>query len=180
NYQKNDNTFHFEELVRLTKKLETTNESKIGFSHKYYENDDHASLCVAATYDGLRFVFDWYHLDVLGFKLQAKESEEVRRILKSYQALLSKKFKQDFPLDEKLMRKIALACMRQDESLTEDLLKQNLQNYPNSFSANFSLASFYRLQGKPDSGILYIEKALEIKEEESARAFLIDLKKEQQ
>jgi len=53
---------HFESIKSFATLLETRNRSGLKWKYNYYDDDDHGSVPFISEYEGLRFIFDDYHI----------------------------------------------------------------------------------------------------------------------
>ena len=55
---------HYNSIVQFNSILETFNKSGVRYGYKYYPNDSHGSVPIAAEYDALRFIFNAYDVSL--------------------------------------------------------------------------------------------------------------------
>ncbi|WP_235295541.1 hypothetical protein [Portibacter lacus] len=168
-----NNNNHFKSLMDFCTELNIQENLELEFYNNFYEDDNHASLCVAATNDGLRKIFSWYNLDVSKPTVQLLTKTQVYEMLNSYNKTMSKLYKEDLYADEKLINELALNI--EDSSTSFELLKMNLINNPESFNAHFSIGLFYKKNGNIDSTKYYLKKAIDIEKDTIAIKLLKDL-----
>lgn len=63
----------------------------LNFEWKYYQNDNHFSVPLITTYDGLRFLFDWYRFESRD-ELYWSPDDESLELLKSHYKMYHKKW----------------------------------------------------------------------------------------
>lgn len=164
---------HFDELMTWTTALQKVDSSELQLWSNYYEQDSHASLCVAATHDALRQLFAWYELDPSELNKLSLEGADLQGFIEAHYRRISQKYREVVPPDELLVNQAAAASMRDGHPASaRALLQLNLHNYPESFNAHFLMGNFYQQQGQKDSAILYLERALAISPDERAQALL--------
>ncbi len=171
-YDLDANTRHFDELMQWSRKMEQHSGTKLKTWSRYYENDDHASLCVEATYDALRIMFSWYHIDLLALRQDPAKTKPIKKIIEDHYQLISAKYNETVLPDEEFVNRVAWLNLSSDRETVKELLTMNLLNYPESFNANFALGNFYRIAGKSDSAKIYLKTALKIKDDLKAAALL--------
>src|SRR6478735_7502454 len=59
-------TRHIRSIFEMDKFLKAHPQNGLKYASMYYENDNHGSVPFASEYDGLRFIFDYYRLNVTG------------------------------------------------------------------------------------------------------------------
>lgn len=171
----NINTSHLEELIKWTQRLKKREDLSLQVWPAYYKNDDHASLCVEATYDALRALFSWYHLDLLELKLEAENGVDIKQKIIAHYKLVSQKMGEQIVPEEEFVNKVAWACLRFPET-TKALLQLNLKNHPTSFNAKASIGKFYQFTKQRDSAIFYFEEALKIRTDEQTLKLLSNIR----
>jgi uncharacterized protein len=55
---------HFDAIGRFDAVMRAHNTSGLRYAFRYYDQDDHGSVPLIATYDALRFIFDGYRMDL--------------------------------------------------------------------------------------------------------------------
>lgn len=165
---------HFDELVKLSERLKSDTENSLESESQTYMDDDHASLCVEATYDGLKSLFKWYKTDVTPFVLDDKRSKEsIMAFLEQRSLELTKHFKEPVAPDESFV--IRIANSTGDKRLKKELLILNLKNNPKSFNAHYSLGLFFQHNISSDSAKIYYNKALDYFDSPELKQKLKDL-----
>ena len=59
-------TRHIRSIFELDKFLKAHPQNGLKYASKYYSDDNHGSVPFASEYDGLRFIFDYYRLNITG------------------------------------------------------------------------------------------------------------------
>jgi predicted alpha/beta superfamily hydrolase len=175
NYEVNWNTEHFHQLITWTKELAAATDMNLRAWSKYYAEDSHASLCVAATHDALRTLFSWYHLDTAKLRQNPDNKMDIKKKIEDHFKMVSDRFGEQVLPDELLVHSVAWNNFRLDPELTGSLLKLNLSNHPDSFLANAAIGRFYKFTGNIDSAAWYFEKALVIQDDEPTRQQLKEI-----
>jgi predicted alpha/beta superfamily hydrolase len=131
-------------------------QNQLNFAYKYYNNDYHASVPLITEYDALRFIFNYYRLDLF--------SNEYLNIENLYEKI-SKNLGYKVKPPESRVDNIAKAFLYykfHDNGLY--LFKLNISNYPESYNVYNSMGDFYSAKGDKANAINNYTKALSIKE----------------
>ena len=59
-------TRHIRSIFAMDKFLKAHPQNGLKYASKYYSDDNHGSVPFASEYDGLRFIFDYYRLNLTG------------------------------------------------------------------------------------------------------------------
>ena len=57
-------TRHIRSIFEMDKFLKAHPQNGLKYASKYYSDDNHGSVPFASEYDGLRFIFDYYRLNL--------------------------------------------------------------------------------------------------------------------
>ncbi len=150
---------HFNEQVQKLK-------NGLGFSSKYYGDDDHSSVPLIATYDGLRGFFHWYNMKAFNKyfdKASTATPQEMISHIKQHYENISKHYGYtQLPAEGSVnsmgygfmfnkMPEKAFACF-----------ELNIQNYPKSANAHDSMGDYYLSVKDTVHAKEYFNKALAI------------------
>lgn len=160
-------------LIRSQLKFAKSLEKKdngLNFEWKYYQNDNHASVPLITTYDGLRFLFDWYRFksrDELYWSL----NDESFEVVKSHYDNLSQKMGYEIKPDEALINALGNRYMRNKKlDLAATLFDLNIANYPNSNNVYDSRGDCYLAAGDSLKALELYRKALETGDNDYSQA----------
>ena len=140
----------------------------------YYEQENHGSVPLIATYDGLSYIFSGY-----GISYRNVGSKE--ELTKQFQSL-SQRLNFDFHPPEAVVNRIAYRFLRsknpQQQLKALDFFLLNTTNYPNSFNVFDSLGEAYAILGEKEKAIQNFKKSLALNpKNENAKTALKDLGK---
>lgn len=149
-----------EDVTRsLTERIKASAPSSLRWTFSRYEREDHASVPLVALYDGLRFIFkDWW--------LDVQDSMAVR----SYQDLvihyhhLSLEFGTNPKVPEDMANALGYRLMQTQHRIEEAIrvFRENAKSYPGSFNVYDSLGEAYAAQGNTKLAIENYEKSLKL------------------
>ncbi len=166
---KNDNsleTQHIRSIFRLDDILKS-NTNGLHYAHKYYEAERHNTVPLLCEYDGLRFIFDFYHLD-LSEKDFADSTDLIASKLKTHYADVSEKLGYKDFAPEALINYLAYDALgKKHYNKAKALFELNIGWYPKSNKVYSSYADYYLAQNDTISAIANYKKALEINNDAS-------------
>lgn len=154
-------TAHIRSLFELRDYLNNNRQNQLTQAYKYYNNDNHNSVPFIAEYDALRFVFNYYHLDLF--------SNDYLNIGNLYENV-SKNLGYKVIPPESMIDNLAKAFLfnkMHDNGFY--LFRLNITNYPESYNVYNSIGDFYSTKGDKSNAILNYTKALTIKEVPAVR-----------
>jgi tetratricopeptide (TPR) repeat protein len=120
-----------------------TNTTGLRYVQKYYETERHNTVPLLSEYDGLRFIFDYYFLDVA-----EKDFDDstvlIASMLKTHYANVSNKMGYKNSPPEAFINYIAYEALRKKQfNKAEALFKLNIEWYPESHTAYNSYADYF-------------------------------------
>lgn len=154
-------TEHIRSLFELRDCLNNNKQNQLNFAYKYYNNDYHASVQFITEYDALRFIFNYYRLDLF--------TNEYMNIENLYEKI-SKNLGYEVKPPESMVDNIAKAFLfykMHDNGFY--LFKLNIVNYPDSYNVFNSMGDFYAAKGDKANAIDNYKNALSIKEVPAVR-----------
>jgi predicted alpha/beta superfamily hydrolase len=156
-------TQHIRSIFKLDKFIKNNPTSGLKYSQKYYENENHLSVPLISEYDGLRFVFDYYLLDITEKDFTDSSSFIATKYKQHYDKVSKETGYKNAPPEAFINYLGYDALSKKQYNRAEALLKLNIENYPNSNNVYDSYADF--LVAKQDSmnAVTYYKKALAIK-----------------
>ena len=157
-------TRHIRSIFELDKFLKAHPQNGLKYASMYYENDNHGSVPFASEYDGLRFIFDYYRLNITG-KDFSDTSAELAIKLKAHYDMVSKEMGYKVSPPESNINFLGYNAMN-NKNFTKAaaLFKMNIDNYPNSDNVYDSYADLMVEQKDTANAIVNYKKALAIKE----------------
>lgn len=166
-------TFHIRSILELNTYLKRN--SHINYRGKYYENDTHGSVPLIATYDALRFLFDFYSFKMGMMDMVNPESNFAAKIENHYERVSEKMGYPKKP-DESYMNNMGYQFLQMGQKeKSEQLFKLNIAYYPNSFNVYDSMGDYYLRTENKEDAIVNFKKALSIKENPMSRKKLEEL-----
>jgi len=157
-------TRHIRSIFELDKFLKAHPQNGLKYASMYYENDNHGSVPFASEYDGLRFIFDYYRLNITG-KDFSDTSAALAIKLKAHYDMVSKEMGYKVSPPESNINFLGYNAMN-NKNFTKAaaLFKMNIDNYPNSDNVYDSYADLMVEQKDTANAIVNYKKALAIKE----------------
>ena len=156
-------------FIKEVNKSKATN---LSFQHKFYENDDHASVRLIGEYDALRFVFGFYKLKIYDSEMQNPGFDLEALLVKHYQNV-SEKMGYPVKPGESQVNNLAYAMLRTKQlKKAKGLFGLNVANYPNSANCYDSIGDFYLETGNKTKAMESFKKALQLAETPETRSKL--------
>ena len=157
-------TRHIRSIFELDKFLKAHPQNGLKYASMYYENDNHGSVPFASEYDGLRFIFDYYRLNITG-KDFSDTSAALAIKLKAHYDMVSKELGYKISPPESNINFLGYTAMN-NKNFTKAaaLFKMNIDNYPKSDNVYDSYADLMVEQKDTANAIVNYKKALAIKE----------------
>ena len=157
-------TQHIRDILAFSKEVVPNSTSGLDFSYKYYSEDTHGSVPLISTYDGLRYIFEWYDIDNDLIPLimnPESNAETVISKIESHYATVSNNMGYTILPDESLINQIGYGCLQNDlQKKAEAFFKLNVKNYPNSSNVYDSLGDYYAAVEQTDKAIEAYQKAM--------------------
>jgi len=164
---KNDSSFetqHIRSIFKLDKFLKANNNGLL-YQQKYYETDRHNTIPLISEYDGLRFIFDYYHLDATQ-KDFADTTILIASKLKMHYANVSEKIGYENAAPESFINYLAYDALgKKHFNKAKALFELNIEWYPESNNVYDSYADYYLSQKDTANAIVNYQKILQIKDD---------------
>lgn len=129
--------------LHFIKEVSKNKVNSLLFKHKFYENDDHASVRLIGEYDALRFVFGFYKLKIYDSELQNPRFDLQALLVKHYRQV-SERMGYPVKPSENQVNTLAYAMLRAKQwQKAKALFELNVANYPNSANSYDSIGDFY-------------------------------------
>jgi len=157
-------TRHIRSIFELDKFIKSHPQNGLKYSSKYYSDDNHGSVPFASEYDGLRFIFDYYRLNITGKDFTDTSAALAMKLKKHYE-MVSNEMGYKISPPESNINFLGYAAMN-NKNFTKAtaLFKMNIDNYPNSGNVYDSYADLLSEQKDTANAIVHYKKALSIKE----------------
>lgn len=154
-------TQHLRSIIKFTNFLKS-NESALIHSEKYYENELHNSVPMIATYDGLKFIFDYYHFKANEMDF-ADTSAVLATRLKAHYELVSNKLGYKNTAPESFITYIAYDALEKKQyTKAEAFFKLNTEWYAEKASVHEVFADYFLAKNDTANAIACYEKAIQI------------------
>ena len=159
----------------LTKQLKAYTTKSFQWSFKQYSDENHFSVPYKSMYDGLRFIYANWHIEVfLNFeKIQYAD-------IKNHFDKLSEEFGYTISPDEEFLNQCGyqqLNFKHLEQAI--EIFKQNIKLHPNSFNVYDSMGEAYLANGQKDLAIENYEKSITLNSKnENGKTMLKKLKSE--
>ena len=137
--------------------------NQLRFQHKFYENDDHSSVRFIGEYDALRFIFNYYKLQIYNSELEDPQFK-LDSLLATRYNNISEQIGYRVKPDESQVNNLGYYMMQQKQfNKAEALFKLNIANYPGSANCYDGLGDLYLAKGDNAKAIEYFKKTLSLK-----------------
>jgi len=157
-------TRHIRSIFELDKFIKSHPQNGLKYSSRYYSDDNHGSVPFASEYDGLRFIFDYYRLNITGKDFR-DTSTALATKLKEHYDMVSKEMGYKISPPESNINFLGYSAMNNKNfNKATALFKMNIENYPQSDNVYDSYADLLVEQKDTANAIVYYKKALAIKE----------------
>lgn len=173
-------TFHMRSIFKFRDMVLQNANDSLCFAWKYYDQDTHMSAPLITIYDGLRFIFDYYPIEVDARYYDPKDNRDPAALFRSHFKKVSQQIGYTMLPPENLVNLFANSF--DDVQLDKKVLSLrllNVQNYPKSFDANDAIGDVYAAQSNVKEARRFYEQALLIRENAATRAKLLKLREVQ-
>lgn len=141
----------------------------------YYENENHATVPVITTYDGLRFIFKNYQFEFQKEDFGADKEELFAKITNHFTKISKQLGYVVFP-EINLVNNLGQEFLAMKEfEIASKFLNLNLHNYPKVSNVYESLGDLYKEKGDFEKAKEKYREALAINEKSSVKEKLVDL-----
>jgi tetratricopeptide (TPR) repeat protein len=157
-------TRHIRSIFELDKFLKAHPQNGLKYASKYYSDDNHGSVPFVSEYDGLRFIFDYYRLNITG-KDFADTSALLAMKFKEHYDMVSREMGYKISPPESSINFLGYDAMK-NKNFTKAtaLFKMNIENYPNSSNVYDSYGDLLAAEKDTVNAIVNYKKVLAIKE----------------
>lgn len=153
-------TKHIRSALDLNDFLSQNKKSNLQYQYKYYQDDNHSSIPLIATYDALRFLFAFNQLK-LSIGEQMNFNKAVFTKIEKHYENVSKHLGYKVNIPEQVVNVYGYQALSQkDNDLAGYLFKLNVLNYPESPNTYDSLGDFYEANGDKKNAIANYQKTL--------------------
>ncbi|MFW0738124.1 alpha/beta hydrolase-fold protein [Flavobacterium sp. T12S277] len=153
-------TRHIRSILDFNDFLNKNKKSGLNYQYQYYNDDNHGSVPLIATYDGLRFLFKFNQLK-LSIPEQINFNKAVFTKIEKHFENVSKHLGYKVSVPENVVNAYGYQSLgKKDMELAGYLFRLNVTNYPQSPNVYDSLGDFYEANGDKKNAIVSYEKAL--------------------
>lgn len=156
-------------LFELDEYLTTTHLKNLNYGSTFYKNENHSSVPLIATYDAIRFLFDFYRVDIITSDWENPEvnlAEKIRMLYERRAEGLGYLIKPE----ANYINGLAEYYLSLEQYLKAlQLFELNLDLYPDSANVFDALGDYYAAINDDKKAIKNYKKALSITENESTR-----------
>ncbi|MWB96083.1 alpha/beta hydrolase [Flavobacterium sp. GA093] len=153
-------TKHIRSILDLNDFLNQNNKNGLRYKSQYYKEDSHGSVPLIATYDALRFIFDFNQLKLSILEQMNFDRAVFTKIERHYETV-SKNLGYKVNVPEQVINTYGYQALSQkNNDLAGYLFKLNVANYPESPNTYDSLGDYYEANGDKKNAIASFQKAL--------------------
>jgi len=155
------------ELIRsnleFIRTISNNKKNQLRFKHRYYEDDNHSSVRLIGEYDALRFIFDYYKLNIYNSELE-NTNFKLDSLLVIHYNNVTEQIGYLIQPDENQVNNLAYQMLKQKQfSKAEALFKLNIANYPETANCYDGLGDLYMAKGEKTNAIASFKKTLSLK-----------------
>jgi len=152
-------TRHIRSIFELDRFLKANPPTGLQYAGKYYQNDNHGSVPLATEYDGLKFIFNYYPINITLKDLIDSSVAIVDKLIKHYEKV-SKEMGYKISSPEESINALAYdALSKKYYTRAAALFKMNISNYPNSSNVYDSYADLLAAQNDTSNAITNYKKS---------------------
>lgn len=172
-------TRHIRSIFELDKFLKANTQNGLKYASKYYDNDSHVSAPMISEYDGLRFILDYYRINITE-KDFADTSDAIVSKYKKHYNLVTNEMGYKVSPPELFINYLGQdAIANNHRTKAAALFKKNIENYPNSSNVYSAYADLLAIQKDTVNAIANYKKALAIHEDASIKIKLDALERKE-
>ncbi|MBI3792588.1 MAG: tetratricopeptide repeat protein [Gemmatimonadetes bacterium] len=146
---------HFNAIAQFDAVIKAYNRAGLRYGFRYYPEDSHGSVPLMAEYDGLRFLFKGYALDLA-------QAMDRPAFIPEHYAAVSSALGTPFEAPEQMIDMLGAAVAQGDRAKAFQFFKLNAELHTESAHAHLSLGMAYLAQGDTAKAIAELERALAI------------------
>jgi len=137
--------------------------NQLRFKHKYYEDDNHSSVRLIGAYDALRFIFDYYKLNIYNSELE-DANFKLDSLMVTHYNNISEQLGYPVKPDESQVNSLGYGMLNLKQyDKAEALFKLNIANYPETANCYDGLGDLYLAKGDKINAIASFQKTLSLK-----------------
>jgi tetratricopeptide (TPR) repeat protein len=157
-------TRHIRSIFAMDKFIKEHPQNGLKYNSKYYSNDNHGSVPLASEYDGLRFIFDYYRLNLTS-KDYYDSTDALVAKFKKHHDFVSQQMGYKVSPNELFVNALGYDAMsKKYYSRSAALFKMNIENYPGSNNVYDSYGDLLAAEKDTTNAIINYKKALTIRD----------------
>ena len=165
-------TRHIRSIFELDAFIKANPQNGLKYASRYYKDDSHVSVPLASEYDGLRFIFDYYRINITGKDFTDTSDAIVKKYKKHYD-IVSGEMGYKITPPELFINYLGYDAMANKHyTRAAALLKMNMENYTSSNNVYSSYADLLAVQKDTVNAIANYKKALAINNNASIQSKL--------
>jgi predicted alpha/beta superfamily hydrolase len=162
-------TRHIRSIFALDKFIRENSQNGLKYASKYYPDDNHGSVPLASEYDGFRFIFNYYRLNLTGKDFTDSTAAIVTKFKRHYDTV-SKEMGYKVSPGEMFVNFLGYdALSHKYYAKAGALFEMNITNYPQSSNVYDSYGDLFADRKDTVNAITWYKRALEVKEVEDTR-----------
>jgi len=169
---KSAETQHIRSIFKLDNFIKGNSTTGLKYQLKYYENESHISVPLISEYDGLRFIFDYYPIDITEKDLKDSTSAIATKYRQHYNKISNEMGYKNAPPEAFINYLGYDAILKKQDDRAGTLFQLNIENYPNSNNVYDSYADYLIAKHDSINAITYYKKALAIKNDAATQSKL--------
>lgn len=155
-------TRHIRSIFAMDKFIKANPQNGLKYASKYYGDDNHGSVPLATEYDGLRFIFDYYRLNITGKDFSDTTNAIVTKFKKHYD-MVSKEMGYKVAPPELFINALGYDALgNKHYARAAALFTLNIDNYPKSGNVYDSYGDLLIAQNDTLNAIAQFKKALSV------------------
>lgn len=172
-------TQHIRSIFRLDKFLKG-NTTGLLYAQQYYEKEKHNTVPLLSTYDGLRFIFDYYQFDATEKDFTDSTASLALR-LKTHYKRISEKLGYQVAAPAAFISYMGYSALGQKQfKKAEAMFRLNMESYPEKSHVHAAYADYLAAMKDTINAIANYKKALQISNDAATLVKLNALARQQQ
>ena len=174
---KTRNTLPIRSNLELSDLINSKKTNNLNYQVKYYNNENHGSIPLIATYDAMHFIFNFYNLSLTKKDYADTTLTFANKIENHYKNVSEKMGYKVSPSENTIYVFAINSLYMKNYVLAEYFFKLNITNHPESFLAYDSFGDYYAAVGDELNAIAMYTKALLFMENTDTKEKLDKLQK---
>jgi len=162
---KSEETQHIRSIFALDKFLKSQTSSQLKYSLKYYATEDHNSVPLISEYDGFRYIFDYYQINITTKELSDSSASIAGKYRQHYKRISDELGYKNAPPEAFINYLAYDALSKKQYPRAQALFSLNIENFPNSNNVYDSYGDYFVAKKDSLNAITNYNKALSIKKD---------------